>query len=507
MLQRLVLLLVVAVFGVFRQTNGGEAADDPFGDYLPQSVKSPDPFELHAPQGVKWNLKEKDAKSVYIPKDLDDCFAELRRMLSKTDIERMKSGPEDQINRYYCSLSGEHVDFLFRFDEWLDHRWLGAESRLAAWFKVRRIDDGDNMADIIVHSFWRHLNAKPIDLDDQIKDHQVPKNLDDCFAQLEKLLPKEEVARMKSGTEKDMIRYHMGLGTLLGNKWGLWKGSHLSKWFNDKGIYHPDDMSGIVFHSFWRHLNGKPINLDEQVKYYQDYWKKIREKRAAEEKKEDKPAPANSFKPLFDGKTFTGWEGNLKVFRIENGAIVGGSLKANVAHNEYLCTTRRYHNFEVRLKFKLLGENVNGGVQFRSERVPKSNEMIGYQADMADRYWGCLYDERRHKLLTGPTYRGTAEDHPRQWLERLRYPCRGAARAVLGQRAQDRGLHGTGCLDSPGRRIRPANPPGQTERGVVQGHRDSGLPGDWTATSGRARQREYCVRPSERLPVKSKTFQ
>ncbi len=109
------------------------------------------------------------------------------------------------------------------------------------------------------------------------------------------------------------------------------------------------------------------------------------------------------FKPLFDGKTFTGWEGNRKVFRIEDEAIVGGSLKAKVARNEYLCTKRSYRNFELRLKFKLLGENVNGGVQFRSERVPKSNEMIGYQADMGQTYWGCLYDERRHKQLTGPT--------------------------------------------------------------------------------------------------------
>ena len=28
--------------------------------------------------------------------------------------------------------------------------------------------------------------------------------------------------------------------------------------------------------------------------------------------------------------------------------------------------------------------------------------MIGYQADVGQVYWGCLYDERRHKLLTGP---------------------------------------------------------------------------------------------------------
>jgi len=33
-------------------------------------------------------------------------------------------------------------------------------------------------------------------------------------------------------------------------------------------------MSGIILDSFWRQLNGKPIKLDEQIKHYQDYWKK-----------------------------------------------------------------------------------------------------------------------------------------------------------------------------------------------------------------------------------------
>jgi hypothetical protein len=114
-------------------------------------------------------------------------------------------------------------------------------------------------------------------------------------------------------------------------------------------------------------------------------------------------AAADSFKPLFDGKTFDGWEGNLRAFRIEDGAVVGGTLKKNIPRNEYLCTTRSYRDFELKLKFKLLGDNVNAGVQFRSQRVPGSNEMVGYQADMGQHYWGCLYDERRHKLLAGPT--------------------------------------------------------------------------------------------------------
>ncbi len=105
---------------------------------------------------------------------------------------------------------------------------------------------------------------------------------------------------------------------------------------------------------------------------------------------------------LLDGKSFEGWEGNLDVFRIEDGAIVGGSATQPVPRNEYLCTEKQYANFELRLKFKVLGKNPNAGIQIRSERVAGSNEMIGHQADVGQVYWGCLYDERRHKLLAGP---------------------------------------------------------------------------------------------------------
>jgi 3-keto-disaccharide hydrolase len=104
--------------------------------------------------------------------------------------------------------------------------------------------------------------------------------------------------------------------------------------------------------------------------------------------------------PLFDGKSFAGWEGNLKQFRIEDGAIVGGTLKEKIPRNEFLCTEKEYGDFELRLKFKLVGKGANGGVQLRSHRIPNHNEVKGYQADMGDGWWGCLYDEaRRNKVL------------------------------------------------------------------------------------------------------------
>lgn len=107
---------------------------------------------------------------------------------------------------------------------------------------------------------------------------------------------------------------------------------------------------------------------------------------------------------LFDGKTFTGWEGNLAHFRIEAGAIVGGTLAAKIERNEFLCTTREFKDFELRLRVKLLGgDAANAGIQFRSRRIPNHHEVIGFQADMGAGWWGALYDEsRRNKVLKGP---------------------------------------------------------------------------------------------------------
>ena len=105
---------------------------------------------------------------------------------------------------------------------------------------------------------------------------------------------------------------------------------------------------------------------------------------------------------LFDGKTFRGWVGDTnKSFHIQDGAIVGGTMKAKIPRNEFLWTARNYTNFVLRLKFKLLGgPSANGGVQVRTKRIPNNNEVRGYQADMGDpAWWGCLYGESRHNKV------------------------------------------------------------------------------------------------------------
>ena len=119
--------------------------------------------------------------------------------------------------------------------------------------------------------------------------------------------------------------------------------------------------------------------------------------------KADDPKPVS----LFDGKTLNGWEGDTeKTWNVEEGAIAGGSLETTVPRNEFLCTTKSYGDFELKVRFKLLGDKAkaNAGVQIRTKRIPNHHEVIGYQADIGQDYWGALYDEsRRAKVLAGPS--------------------------------------------------------------------------------------------------------
>lgn len=127
------------------------------------------------------------------------------------------------------------------------------------------------------------------------------------------------------------------------------------------------------------------------------------------------------FVALFDGRLLSGWEGDGTWFRVDEGAIVAGDLDRPIPHNYFLATTRTFEDFELRLEVKAVGPGANGGVQFRSRRVPNSSEVSGYQADVggvADRLvWGSLYDEsRRNRFLQeADAAKVTAAAKPDDW--------------------------------------------------------------------------------------------
>jgi len=114
------------------------------------------------------------------------------------------------------------------------------------------------------------------------------------------------------------------------------------------------------------------------------------------------PAPETAgFVPLFNGIDLTGWSGDLAVWKVDAGQLVGSSA-TGLAKNDFLATDASFDDFVLKFAFRLKDGSGNSGMQFRSERAgpPMAHEMIGYQADIGEKYWGCLYDEsRRNKVL------------------------------------------------------------------------------------------------------------
>ncbi len=103
------------------------------------------------------------------------------------------------------------------------------------------------------------------------------------------------------------------------------------------------------------------------------------------------------FHPLFNGKDLTGWvtPADKELFTVEDGVIVGRT-KGNLKKNEFLATEKPYRDFVLKAKVKF--RNGNSGIQIRSKRAD-DGVVSGPQADIADGYWGLLYEERGRGIL------------------------------------------------------------------------------------------------------------
>ena len=107
-------------------------------------------------------------------------------------------------------------------------------------------------------------------------------------------------------------------------------------------------------------------------------------------------ATKDNVKDFFNGKDLTGWDGDAKLWSVEDGEIVG---KTNgLKRNEFLRSQMAAGDFRLTLKVKLVPDKENSGVQFRSEALPEG-EVKGPQADVGAGWWGKLYEEHGRGLL------------------------------------------------------------------------------------------------------------
>jgi hypothetical protein len=110
---------------------------------------------------------------------------------------------------------------------------------------------------------------------------------------------------------------------------------------------------------------------------------------------------------LFDGKSLTGWKtanpADANLWSVVDSTITCGDGVNKIPANTFLYTSKEYEDFEFRCLFRLTGDPntgmINSGIQYRSS--VKNGDMIGYQADIGDGYWGDIYDEHRRGKLAG----------------------------------------------------------------------------------------------------------
>ncbi|MEX0997708.1 MAG: DUF6794 domain-containing protein [Flavobacteriaceae bacterium] len=142
--------------------------------------------------------------------------------------------------------------------------------------------------DIGIIFYYEGKMVTQIEIDEQDEDYidvtiqeyldevYIPKDLEESIEQINTLLNQETINEIRLLSEDEFLtKSHFGLGKNLRNYWGLWAGSRFAVYFNNLGISHPDDMSGIILTSYHRVLNNQEINLNQQIIKIQKYWEGV----------------------------------------------------------------------------------------------------------------------------------------------------------------------------------------------------------------------------------------
>ncbi len=157
-------------------------------------------------------------------------------------------------------------------------RWLLDEDerkRIAETGEIYlSIERGANALQPVMLSLDPPEIAKPLS-----KEVIVPNDLGSCLFALEDMLNKKDLDYLRDSRETVIDVLHHSLGRWIRNNWNLWKVEgyenkdyRLHDYFVQCGLWHADDMSGLILTSFWRYLHKEPLRIEEQIEHYKIYW-------------------------------------------------------------------------------------------------------------------------------------------------------------------------------------------------------------------------------------------
>ena len=128
----------------------------------------------------------------------------------------------------------------------------------------------------------------------------------------------------------------------------------------------------------------------------------------------------DGFKPLFNGKDLSGWDGNPELWKVVNGEIVGTTTgPEQLAYNQFLIWRGgKVKNFELKAKIRQKGNNT--GIQYRSKELPENGKWSigGYQCDIhpAHPNNAMVYEERGRGIIVQNGQGVVIDPEAKRWL-------------------------------------------------------------------------------------------
>lgn len=193
------------------------------------------------PQGDTWNSQY---KYYYV-----SMLLRIDRQGKATIVKmnNLDSLPEERLRQAVADITFYTDNFPDSVDFW--YQQLFGKMRKRNRFVARRegkIEQAKEQA-----AYQRRLVA------DSIDGVYIPRNLEESFHVLDTLLTAKDIQLIRSLPERDaMSAFHFGLGMWLRNNWGLWGGSRLQQYFLQRGVEHPDNMSGTLLEYYYDYLHG-----------------------------------------------------------------------------------------------------------------------------------------------------------------------------------------------------------------------------------------------------------
>lgn len=223
----------------------------------------------------------------YIPANINECNQELDTLLQHQPKKLLIETKDIELKR---------IRGMLIFSEWFEEEC----TRLCCYFNTKGIDSHEDMEYLILLSYKRYLLKQDFEFDteckkivthhdsikakyeakrkkqsevDSIDGIYIPKDLDDCLLELDKILDNTIKTEIKKAENTD--NFHFGLGLWIRNNWGLWGGSRLWHWFYNQEVSHPDDISGAILSTYQEYLQKGQINTKQKLQEVKDEYKKF----------------------------------------------------------------------------------------------------------------------------------------------------------------------------------------------------------------------------------------